>query len=461
MKKLLAALLAAAVACGMLGGCAANRKPAASSAPKSAAASSIASSGAATSAAASSAPAQSPANAKAMQLVSQSFSYYSKQEYAQAEKLAEEALQADPNCYQAVNMKGISLCYLGYLDKGRPLVEQSIQMNPNYAYGYFNLAMTYKFDKQYQKSIDNFHKSLALNPNDAWGYYGISTVYADMGQVQNSLDYLKKAIDLNPAVKDSARVQHHYDNMRNNPDFQKLVNGATSTAAPSSSSGSAAVSVLYPNAFPVLMYHSVAYEKNNILRVPKEDFGAEMKWLYENGYRTVTLDDLYIAIQSNQPFPPKTVAVTLDDGYEDNYVNAFPVLKQYHFVATIFMIAGNVGKSACLTAAQLKEMSDYGIRIESHTQSHPHMKTLGYEQQLQELVSANKTLETITGQKPLYLAYPYGEYNDDTITAAKAAGYCMAFTMSGPWKNPQSIFYTFPRVFVDKDLAKFQKLFTH
>lgn len=164
------------------------------------------------------------ANAKkAADLCGQSFTNYNAKNYAPAKQLADEAVQLDPDCYVGYNLKGISMCYLGDVPGGRVLIDKSITMCPTYAYAYFNKAMSFKFDGEYDNSIVCFLKSLSLDPSSAWAYYGISTVYADKNEVQNSLAYLKKAISMNPDVKTTARVQHHYDRMRSNPAFQKLV----------------------------------------------------------------------------------------------------------------------------------------------------------------------------------------------------------------------------------------------
>lgn len=246
---------------------------------------------------------------------------------------------------------------------------------------------------------------------------------------------------------------------------------ADASSAPMSPAGSAAVSSgttwksVYPKAFPVLMYHSITtsnsdYEANPYMRIMQSVFKNQMQWLSDNGYRIVTLDTLYGYLQKNEPFPAKTVALTFDDGYMDFYVNVFPVLKQYGYKATVFMIAGEVDQYAYMTSAQIKELSAWGIDIESHTMTHPHLPKLTYAKQLEEVSDAKKDLETLTGKQVLYIAYPYGEYNADTLRALKAVGYRIAFTMDGPWNNPSTILYKFPRMYVDGQMSHFLKLFS-
>ena len=144
------------------------------------------------------------------------------------------------------------------------------------------------------------------------------------------------------------------------------VSSAASPAASSTASSRAALSSavdsiekassapsLYPKPFKVLMYHSIAIEAGNNLRIPPDDFDKQMAWLHDNGWKPVALDELYAWIEKGEPFPEKTVAITLDDGYIDNYTSAFPILKKYGFAATIFMITDFIGRVAYLTCDEI------------------------------------------------------------------------------------------------------------
>lgn len=205
---------------------------------------------------------------------------------------------------------------------------------------------------------------------------------------------------------------------------------------------------------PVLMYHSIAYEKGNELRVPKENFAQQMKYLKDNGYTTMSLDEVYNYMINKKQIPPKTVAITFDDGYEDNYVNAFPIMKQYGLKGTVFVITKTVDKdSSYLTSKQIKEMDASGMRIESHTVTHEVLTTFDYEKQYQEVADSKSFLEKCLGRKINFLAYPCGCFNSDTINALKNAGYLMAFTTApGNAKFSQGI-YTLRRVRVSADCS--------
>ncbi|AZV55240.1 polysaccharide deacetylase family protein [Clostridium sp. AWRP] len=202
---------------------------------------------------------------------------------------------------------------------------------------------------------------------------------------------------------------------------------------------------------PILYYHSIDYEKGNELRVPKEKFREQMKYLKDNGYTTLTLNELYNFLAYNKPVPNKSVVITLDDGYKDNYENAFPILKEFGFKATVFMITSSVNNEKdFLTSSELKQMDSYGMDIESHTVNHDKLDRLTYDKQIQTLKDSKEFLEKLLNKKIKYIAYPYGKWNESAIKALKTEGYSMAFTTAGGWTNKDQGIYTLHRVYVSE-----------
>jgi peptidoglycan/xylan/chitin deacetylase (PgdA/CDA1 family) len=208
--------------------------------------------------------------------------------------------------------------------------------------------------------------------------------------------------------------------------------------------------LIYNNkSIPVLMYHSIDYEKGNELRLPKEQFKEQMKYLKDNGYTTLTLNELYNFLEKNKPIPEKSIVITLDDGYVDNYTNAYPILKELGLNATVFVVTSNIDKDKrTLTSKQIKEMDEAGIQIASHTYNHDKLDDLPYEKQLQTMKKSKDDLEKILNHKVDFIAYPYGKWNEESIKAAKDAGYKMAFTTQGGWSNKQDGIYTLNRVYI-------------
>lgn len=215
---------------------------------------------------------------------------------------------------------------------------------------------------------------------------------------------------------------------------------------------------------PVLMYHSIDYEKGNELRVPKETFRKQMNYLKQNGYTTLTLDELYDFFINNKPVPNKSIVITFDDGYKDNFENAYPILKELGFNATIFVITSTVDNDKnYLTSKQLKELEANGIDIESHTVNHEQLDKLTYNEQVNTLKSSKEYIEKVLGEQKKYIAYPFGKWNHDTIKAVKDAGYSMVFTTESGWANKNQGIYELHRVYVsaNHDMKEFERRITN
>lgn len=209
------------------------------------------------------------------------------------------------------------------------------------------------------------------------------------------------------------------------------------------------VEVKYNDAgIPILMYHSVKYEKGNPVRISEDRFREQMKYLKDNGYITLTLDEAYSFFINNTPVPKKSVVITFDDGYVDNYTSAYPILKEYGFKATVFVITNVIGTGEYLNMAQIKELNDYGIDIQSHTLNHENLSILSYDKQVETLRKSKEALENILGEPIEYIAYPFGKYNKDTVKAVEAVGYKLALTTAGKWSDKTDGIFTLDRVYI-------------
>ncbi len=202
---------------------------------------------------------------------------------------------------------------------------------------------------------------------------------------------------------------------------------------------------------PTLMYHSVADgQANNSAVVPVDVFKQQMQYLKDNGYTTLSLDELHNFIQNNKPVPERSVVLTFDDGYEDSYTNVFPILKAFGFRGTVFVIPALTDKPGpYLNSKQLKEMDKNGMDIESHTVNHEKLGELSSEKQLDTLIQSKQMLETMLNKKIQYIAYPFGSYNNFTVAEAQKAGYTMAFTTNDGWAGKNTDILLLNRVFVN------------
>ena len=142
--------------------------------------------------------------------------------------------------------------------------------------------------------------------------------------------------------------------------------------------------------------------------VPPEEFKKQMQYLHDEGYHTITMDELYDYMTKGTELPDKPVLITFDDGYIDNYKYAFPILKEYNMKATLFMITSAFGESRFVNVEQLKEMQANGIDIQSHTVNHKDLRNMSLDQARDELISSKAVLEDRMKHPVRYIAYPGG-----------------------------------------------------
>lgn len=212
---------------------------------------------------------------------------------------------------------------------------------------------------------------------------------------------------------------------------------------------------------PVLCYHSISDDttlKNPIV-VSTTLFREHLQVIKDNGYTTLTIEQLNNYITNKQAIPEKSVVITFDDAYLDNYTLAFPILKEFNMTATIFAISDFLNTDPYMTTSNIKEMITYGIDIQSHTSTHSELAKLSYENQLKELSDSKKSIETLTNKPVLSIAYPFGSYNENTLKAATAAGYSMAFTVKKGFSTRIQNHYELSRILIDytykaKDIKK-------
>ncbi len=196
----------------------------------------------------------------------------------------------------------------------------------------------------------------------------------------------------------------------------------------------------------VLNYHKID-DLNISLSVLPKDFEAQMKYLKENNYHTITPDELYESLSGNLELPENPVLITFDDGYADNYYNAYPILKKYDFHATIFVISSFLGTMEhYITWDQAREMAENGISIQSHTVDHKSMTDLTDDQLRAELVDSKKKIEEEMGKAVEFIAYPTGTYNLHIAQLVKDAGYKAAFTIKYGNVDKASNIYALERV---------------
>lgn len=230
------------------------------------------------------------------------------------------------------------------------------------------------------------------------------------------------------------------------------------------------------NGIPVLMYHHLLTNAENksyrgVSSVtPVENFEAQMKWLKGQGYEAILLEDLELFLKKKINLPGKVVAITFDDGLKSNYVYGYPILKKHGFKATEFLVTSRVhvdetpayipNSYQTLSTREIEAMKDT-FDFQNHTHDlHKNEKGKGYVvlkgyEEVKDDFAANKA---IINSK--YVAYPYGQYNKQTIKILKEIDMKMAFTIKNGKVNIGDDLYQLNRLAVNYDttINEFKKL---
>ena len=205
---------------------------------------------------------------------------------------------------------------------------------------------------------------------------------------------------------------------------------------------------------PILMYHAVSDDLwgSAELFVSPAEMEKQLAYLQENGYTTITFEDLPRLDEIEKP-----ILLTFDDGYRDNYTELFPLLQKYEAKATVFVITDAIGNDLYLTPEMITEMSESGlVSIQSHTDTHPDLDTLNEEDTRREMLDSQLKLMRITGKQPFVLCYPTGKYSDTTLEVI-GDYYAYGLKMNGGIYNTSDDPYRINRVYISRytDISAF------
>ena len=205
---------------------------------------------------------------------------------------------------------------------------------------------------------------------------------------------------------------------------------------------------------PVLMYHYIVpaelnTEPANNSMINLEAFEAGMNYLHEEGYYTASLEELEAYVAGEQSMPEKTVVITFDDGYENNIIYAYPIMKQYGFKATLFVVGSNIqeetgvfdpAKKSFLSQQQMDETRDV-FEYHSHTYDLHFKKELHCGNEYGAGMNEKLLQPDIARMKEMgidspYFAYPYGEFRQQMVYYLRQYGYRLAFTVRQGFVRP-------------------------
>lgn len=206
---------------------------------------------------------------------------------------------------------------------------------------------------------------------------------------------------------------------------------------------------------PIFMYHFVRedtgdYEyPENMVR--PEILRKELQYLKNNGYETIYKTDI-----GNLENFTKPVWLTFDDGWEDFYLNAYPIFKEYNMKASYYIITDLVGTPGYVKEEQLKEMKESGlIDIQSHTVTHPRLASLSKEKITEELSNSKKYLKEKFDIDSDVICYPYGSFNNTVLSISKDLGYKFGLAMDGGvyYTSKHKDMYSIPRIYANRSMS--------
>jgi len=179
---------------------------------------------------------------------------------------------------------------------------------------------------------------------------------------------------------------------------------------------------------PVLMYHYIEAPLATTtlpgLYLEPQIFESQLQEIKKNEYNVVFISEVADSLRQSRSLPKCSLALTFDDGYEDFYTKAFPLLKKYNLKGALYVIINRLDTPGYVTRAQVREMAESGfIEIGSHTFNHPDLRTKKYKDAVFEIRDSRAELEKISGYPVRTFAYPYGHFNADDLSIAETSGY--------------------------------------
>lgn len=202
---------------------------------------------------------------------------------------------------------------------------------------------------------------------------------------------------------------------------------------------------------PILCYHQIRDWRAKDSKgakdyiVPVDAFKKQMQMLADSGYHTILPDQLYAYLTTGAKLPSKPVMLTFDDTDLDQFTVAKPEMDKHGFKGVFFVMTVSLGRPRYMSKAQVKQLSDEGHVIGSHTWDHQNVKKYQAQDWVTQIEKPTKTLEEITGKEIKYFAYPFGLWNPEAIPQLKQRGMVAAFVLAEK-RDPQDPLFTIRRI---------------
>ena len=213
--------------------------------------------------------------------------------------------------------------------------------------------------------------------------------------------------------------------------------------------------------FTILMYHMICTPKTSKeakYACHPEQFEEHLRYINKSEHTPVSLVEIEAHLLTGEALPDNSVAITIDDGFKDNYTQAFPLLQKYNIPATIFLTSGVIGgtndwmkgrdfpEREMLNWEQVREMDHHQISFGAHTVTHPVLPELNNQVAEQEILQSKIVIEEKLGQPCKHFAYPYGRFNDHTHEIVKQSGFTLACSTRSGFNNLKTDPYVLHRI---------------
>jgi len=207
-------------------------------------------------------------------------------------------------------------------------------------------------------------------------------------------------------------------------------------------------------AVPVLMYHHIgeappgADSLRRGLTVSEANFRNQLRYLKDAGYETITVARLVEHLSSGAELPEKPVVITLDDGYRDAYEVALPVLQEFGYVATFFLLTAPIdeGQPEFVTWEQVRLLHEAGMETGAHTYTHPDLRGKSTDYVVWQVLGSKEAIEARTGEPVRVFAYPSGAHDDHAVQVVRSAQFWAALTTEASCRQTSAELYTIGRI---------------
>ncbi len=187
---------------------------------------------------------------------------------------------------------------------------------------------------------------------------------------------------------------------------------------------------------PILCYHKIknfsAKASPNTIAyttTPKR-FAEQMKALHDNGFQTISPDELYLYLVHDRRLPPKPILITFDDTQAEQFTLAVAEMNKYNFKGVFFIMTVSIGKPGYMTKNQIKKLSQTGHTIGLHTWDHSAVTCYTESDWNKQLIRPRKQLENLIDKPVNYFSYPFGLWNQNAILKLKSENFKLAFILS-------------------------------